>query len=293
MASAGTGPLAGIISVAAARDWPITAPLDITPLMPRHRKQRVPRHWARRPAGRPARRARVSAATNDGVADGRRRHIAAPAAPAGGSARAGRRVPCAGCWWRHGLRLPLGFVVAVGLWISAPHAELKFPSAVGEVPCQVTGCGTQAGQGAGKLTTTKGQPIAHPKKAHGAAGKPGAGRRTAASGLTFAYVVVWQRAGQVRGADHCAGQEGPALLAAGLQDAGRSDHYVAGAAWQPSGADGGTASVQVGQPGDGGNGGNADGPDRSGHIISFTVLGEGTPVAPTGCHFDKATCRFS
>ena len=35
-----------------------------------------------------------------------------------------------------------GFVVAAGLWIYSPHAELKFPSsAVGTVPCTAQGCG--------------------------------------------------------------------------------------------------------------------------------------------------------
>jgi hypothetical protein len=42
--------------------WPITAALDITPLMSRHRRERVPRHRAQRSAGYPARRARVTGA---------------------------------------------------------------------------------------------------------------------------------------------------------------------------------------------------------------------------------------
>ena len=183
-----------------------------------------------------------------------------------------------------------GFVIAVGLWISAPHAELRFPSAVGEVPCQVTGCGTQAGQGAGKLTITKGQPIAHPKR--GAGAKSGAGRRTAASGLTFTYVVLWHEHGKFAVLITVRGKRALHSWDLAFRMPGDQITYVAGADWQPSGTDGGTASVQADQSGQRGHS-EADGPDRSGHVISFTVFGEGTPVAPTGCAFDKATCRFS
>ena len=183
-----------------------------------------------------------------------------------------------------------GFVVAVGLWISAPHAVFRFPSAVGEVPCQVTGCGSQAGLGAGKLTTTKGQPIAHHKKASGA--KADAGRRSAASGLTFAYVVLWHQQGKFAVLITVRGKKALHNWELAFKMPGDQITYVVGAAWQPSGTDGGTASVQADRQGQREHG-DADGPDRSGHVISFTVFGQGTPVAPTGCTFDNATCRFS
>jgi hypothetical protein len=184
----------------------------------------------------------------------------------------------------------MGFVVAVGLWISAPHAQLKFPSAVGVVPCQVAGCGTQAGKGAGNLTTTKGQRIAHPKKA-GATAKHGAGRRTAASGLTFAYVVLWHRHGKFAVQITVRGKKSLRAWQLAFQMPGDQITYVVGAAWRPTGTDGGTASVLDGKLGQRGHDG--DGPDISGHSISFIVLGRGTPVAPTNCTFDNATCRFS
>jgi hypothetical protein len=68
--------------------------------------------------------------------------------------------------------------------------------------------------------------------------------------------------------------------------------YLTGAAWQPTGKDGGTASAQDGEPGQWGNGDDG-GADRSGHAISFTVFGLGTPVTPTGCSYNHATCTFS
>jgi len=231
----------------------------------------------------------VSAATNDGGTEGDDATLPLPLllrvgrpALVGGAVRGLLVVP----WFA----AAAGFVVAVGLWISAPHAELRLPSAVGEVPCQVTGCGTQAGQGAGNLTTTKGQPIAHPKKAAGA--KSGAGRRTAASGLTFAYVVLWHQQGKFAVLITVRGKKALRSWKLAFTMPGDQITYVAGAAWQPSGEDGGTASVQADQPGQRGQG-DGDGPDGSGHMISFTVFGQGTPAAPTGCTFDKATCTFS
>lgn len=259
--------------------------------MPRHRKERVPRHWARRPAGRPARRARLSAATSDGAPEGADATLLLPPALRNGQpglvAGAVRGLLVAP-WFA----AAMGFVVAVGIFVSAPHAELKFPSAVGVVPCQVAGCGTQAGQGAGNLTTTKGQRLAHPKKAAGAA-RSGTGRRSAASGLTFAYVVIWNRHGKFAVQITVRGKKALSGWQLSFAMAGDQITYVVGAAWRPTGTDGGTASVLDGQLGQWGNDGDRGGPDISGRSISFTVLGKGAPAAPTSCTFDHATCQFS
>jgi hypothetical protein len=234
----------------------------------------------------------VSAATNDGAAEAGAAEGDDATLPLPRLLRVGRPALVGGAvrgllvapWFA----AAAGFVVAVGVWISAPHAEFRFPSAVGEVPCQVTGCGNQAGQGAGQPTTTKGQPIAHHKKA----ANSDAGRRTAASGLTFGYVVLWHQQGKFAVLITVRGTKALRSWDLAFRMPGDQITYVSGAAWQPSGTDGGTASVQADQhkPREHGD---ADGPDPSGHVISFTVYGQGTPVAPTGCTFDKATCSFS
>ncbi len=235
----------------------------------------------------------MSAAATDAVAEGADATLQLPLL-----LRAGRPALVAGAvrgllvtpWFA----AATGFVVAVGLWISAPHAELKFPSAVGVVPCAVTGCGSQTGQGTGRLTTTKGQPIVHSRKSGGAGGRSGAGRRTAATGLTFGYVVVWHEQGKFAVQITVRGKRALHDWQLAFEMPGDQITYVAGASWQPAGKDGGTASAQDGEPGQWGDAGDGgDGTGRSGHAISFTVFGLGTPVAPTSCAFKHATCRFS
>jgi len=185
-----------------------------------------------------------------------------------------------------------GFVVAVGLWISAPHAELKFPSAVGVVPCQTPGCGSEAGQGAGRLTITGGQPIRHSRKPGGSAAQTGAGHKTAASGLTFTYVVLWSDQGRFAVQITVSGRNAPHAWHLAFAMPGDQITYVVGAEWRPAGSDGGTASPQDSQPGQWGDTGQQVG---HGHRqdFGFTVFGQGTPVMPTGCTFNHATCTFS
>jgi hypothetical protein len=185
-----------------------------------------------------------------------------------------------------------GFVVAVGLWISAPHAELKFPSAVGIVPCQTAGCGTEAGQGAGRLAITGGQQIHPARNRGGQAAQTDAGHRTAATGLTFGYLVLFSAQGKFEVQITVTGKHAPSSwhLAFAMPDDQIS--YVVGAAWQPDGRDAGTASPQDDPPGQWGGGDPAGQDGQRG--ISFTVFGQGAPPAmPTGCTFNKATCRFS
>jgi hypothetical protein len=181
-----------------------------------------------------------------------------------------------------------GLVVAVGLWISAPHAELKFPSAVGAVPCQTPGCGTAVSQGAGKLTTTRGLPIPRSHKAAGEASGSGGG--TAASGLTFGYVVLWHQQGAFAVQITVTGKNAPHAWQLAFAMPGDKITYVTGATWLPSGSDRGTASPQPGQPGQWG-GSTGERGDR--HVISFTVLGQGTPAMPTRCTFNNAACSFA
>jgi hypothetical protein len=215
-----------------------------------------------------------------------------------------------------------GLVLAAGLWMYSPHAELKFPAdAIGMVPCQPKGCATSSG-GSGSLAVTKpGVPISKPKH-H--ASRPTASTdvdKTGVSGLTFGYVVVWQRRGMFDVMVTVTGRNAPASWRLAFAMPGDRIRAVLGASWQPSGTDGGTASAMkagqgTGEPGSpsgptwpgsgGGNGGGGNGGGggrgdaRSGQYdtgskgsVSFAIIGTGTPVTPTGCVYNGASCSFS
>jgi hypothetical protein len=193
-----------------------------------------------------------------------------------------------------------GFVVAAALWIYMPHAELKFPqSSVGVVPCQPRGCDAAAGQGSGALATTTRQPIGRSGKIAGqGAAQPDPGRRTAASGLTFSYAVIWQGQGRFDVQITITGKHASRDWKLAFAMPGDHIGAVLGAAWQPSGTDSGTASTPSSSSPpvwDSGGHGDSGGPDARGRsdVISFLIFGDGTPVMPTGCQFNGASCTFS
>jgi hypothetical protein len=193
-----------------------------------------------------------------------------------------------------------GFVVAAGLWIYSPHAELKFPpSAVGVVPCGSHACGITAGQDGGAVATTKGQHIARSGTA--AVQADGAGR-AAGSRLKFSYVVLWQTGGKFSVRISVTGRRVPRAWKLTFAMPGDQISDVLGADWRPSGAGSGTASASAdpsaaqwpgesGNVGQGDSGSSASRPGR--HTISFLVIGQGTPVVPTGCSFNGRSCSFS
>ncbi len=137
-----------------------------------------------------------------------------------------------------------GFVVAAGLWIYSPHAELKFPpSAVGVVPCEAQGCGITAGQDGGALATTKGRPITPAGKSAGKAAAQTDGEGgAAASRFTFSYVVLWQAGGRFGVRISVTGKHVPRTWKLTFAMPGDDINDVLGADWRPSGAGGGTAS---------------------------------------------------
>jgi len=195
-----------------------------------------------------------------------------------------------------------GLVVAAGLWVYWPHAELRFPpSAAGGVPCQSQGCGITAGKGSGALATTKGQQIAPPKSTRMSAAQPYLDGGTAVAGLTFGYRVIWRSQSEFGVLISVTGKDVAHTWKLRFAMKGDKISEIMGAAWHQYGTAGGTASGPAGVapgewqgPAQGGNSDSAtsygnDAPDG----ISFLVVAAGTPVAPTACFFNGARCEFS
>jgi hypothetical protein len=191
-----------------------------------------------------------------------------------------------------------GFVVAAGLWIYSPHADLQFPpSAVGRVPCAARGCGVTTGQGHGALATTKGQKIAPPKATRMSVAQSNLDGGTAAAHLKFGYRVLWQSQGKFGVLFTLSGKHVPRAWKLTFALPGDEIIEVTGAAWHPSGSYGGTASwPAAGSPWQpaGPEAGSGDQTNVSLQPgISFLVVGAGTPVVPTSCSFNRASCTFS
>lgn len=289
--------------------------------MPRHRKERVPRHRAQRQADQAARRVRVNAAVatartalatlqpddpDDADATLPLEAVPAAATRSGGllgrsrvrphgrstGSRPGRSGARRGLLVTPWFAAGTGFVLAASMWIYSPHAELRFPSsAINELPCQQQGCSGGTDQGAGSLTTTSGQPIPHAKKqAH-------TRHRSAAAGLTFTYTVLWQQQGKFEVMISVTGKRSLRGWQLAFALPGDQVSNVIGASFQPSGSDGGTASALAGSDAgpwsDGGNGGSGSQAAADDHnVVRFMVFGDGTPVLPTGCRYKGASCTF-
>ncbi len=191
----------------------------------------------------------------------------------------------------------MGFVLAAGLWIYSPHAELRFPSATpAGVPCSQASCPAPAGHGSGSLAATKpGVPIRHPRKSSAGTQLPGtAPGRTAATGLTFTFTVLWQRNGVFGAMISVAGKRAIKHWKLAFQMPADKITYVVGARWVPS-KDGsaGVASVltdPLGQSDDEQGGPNSSGGLRS---VTFMIVGTGTAALPTSCVYKGATCAFA
>jgi hypothetical protein len=194
-----------------------------------------------------------------------------------------------------------GFVVAAGLWIYSPHAELEFPpGAGGVVHCGLQGCRATAGQN-GDAPASTGQQAIGQTGATTATTHAQRARPSAVAGLKFSYSVLGQQDGRFFVAITITGRHVPRTWR--LRFALPSDQISAVyyATWRPSGTDGGTASGpyaavsrQYQWPGDSGSSDAGTvflGSNR--HEIGFMVVGEGTPVMPDVCSFDGSTCSFS
>jgi hypothetical protein len=287
--------------------------------MPRHRRERVPLHRAQRQADNPARRGALSAVAatagtlleNSGPDDGEGAdgtqplppvrvpgprhsttvHRARHPATSGPSLLSGAARGLLVTPW---FAAATGFVLAAALWIYSPHTELKLgpPSnAIGVVPCQQAGCGVTTEQGARSLTATSRQPLVHPSKSASHSAVP---RRSAAAGLTFTYAVVWQQPDDFAVMITVTGKRSIRDWRLAFAMPGDQISKVVGASFTAAGRDAGTASDMGDQAtGDGGHDGPGS-PDASGdmYAISFMVVGQGTPVLPTDCSYDGASCTF-
>ena len=132
--------------------------------------------------------------------------------------------------------------------------------------------------------------IARPQLA-GKSGQPDNGG--AAAGLTFSYQVLWNSQGRFGVLIRVTGKHRPRAWKLTFAMPGDEISDVMGADWHPSGTDGGTASgpsdaSQWQWPSDG-----AVTTRHHRRAIGFLVLGQGTPVMPTGCSFNGASCTFS
>jgi len=287
--------------------------------MPRHRRQRVPRHRAQRQAENPARRGGLNAVAatagtlleNSGPDDAGGADEARPPQPVrvpgprhSATVRRAAHQAAGGPSLLSGAARGLlvtpwfaaatGFVLAAALWIYSPHTELRLgpPSnAIRVVPCQQDGCGVTTEQGARSLTATSRQPIVRPSTS---ASHSDLRRVSAAAGLTFTYLVVWQQPGNFAVMITVTGKRSIRDWRLSFAMPGDQINKVMGASFTAAGRDAGTAS-DMGDQATGDDGHDSPGsPGPSGDLpaISFTVFGQGTPVPPTHCAFNGASCTF-
>jgi hypothetical protein len=189
-----------------------------------------------------------------------------------------------------------GFVVAAGLWIYSPHAELKFPaSAPNTQPCAPRACAM--GNGSGSTATTNGQHVA---QGGGTSAATGASRAAVVRRLKFSYQVLSNSDGRFAVRITVTGRRPPRDWKLTLAMTGDQIDGVSGAVWDATGAGSGIASRPTEPSGTQWQGTAGDGgtqtspapqiPPRRG--FSFVVYGHGTQVAPAGCRLNGVRCTF-
>jgi hypothetical protein len=205
--------------------------------------------------------------------------VASPAGPtalggANPAARAVRRLMVTP-WFA----VATGFVVAAGLWIYSPHAELRFPNgAGGEVPCKKPAdCQISSTQNHRVPASAATMPITSAVKS--------AGRIPARRPRHVIYRVFWQSQGRFAMLISLSGKHVPRTWRLALALPGDDIIGVDGASWKPAGSDEGTVSWPAK------NGQNSTGPwVKAG--TSFVVVAAGAPVTPIDCSFNGASCKF-
>jgi hypothetical protein len=191
-----------------------------------------------------------------------------------------------------------GFVVAASLWIYSPHPQLTFPAiAIGKVP-QVPSHVDEQGVGSlaiksGERATQQHKPAAPAKTS---TSDPAS---TAASGLTFGYVVVRAAPGHFELMVTITGKHPIKDWQLAFVLPGAHIQSVLGAHWEANGSDGfifsplaGDLSQQHGGPGDYGADHGYDGGKPGQFRVSFQVVASGAPVRPADCSFEGASCTF-
>jgi hypothetical protein len=183
-----------------------------------------------------------------------------------------------------------GFVVAAGLWIYSPHAELKFPASFpGSQQCSASSC-VGSGQGATNGQTGQGG---------GTSAATAASQATTMRRLKFTSTVIWESRGSFAVRITVVGRRAPLQWRLVLRMRGDRIFAVSGANLVSSSAGSlvvtGPADSSSGQwqgPGPGGDPGQVVSvPPRRG--FTFIIYGDGTRVTPTYCSLDGVRCTFS
>jgi hypothetical protein len=181
----------------------------------------------------------------------------------------------------------------------SPHAQLQFPKAAPEaVPCAQVTCTSPSTGGHGSLTDlSPGVPIRHPRSASGQHKQRPDARpaRTAASGFTFTFTVFRQQHGTFTATIAVTGKRPGAHWQLAFQMPTDKITRVMGADWLAStDGSGGIASAQTGTSAPWWNGPDGHGgyQDRQQGLV-FMIAGTGSPVVPSGCLYDGASCTFT
>jgi len=181
-----------------------------------------------------------------------------------------------------------GLVVAAGVWMYSPHANLQFPNGRGgEQQCKPPACKNTPPS---KVIVPNGAARLQIKSSGKIATGPGPRE------VTFRF--LWQAQGKIFVLISVSGSRVPRAWRLAFALPGDQIIGVEGAGWQPSGTDAGVATWPVShgawQTVGLGGGGGQFGKDRSYKGgISFVVVATGAPVQPGGCLFNGATCKFS
>jgi hypothetical protein len=186
-----------------------------------------------------------------------------------------------------------GFVVAAGLWIYSPHAELKLPAVSnGGVPCRAGDCAIAGANGNAATNGAGGQAVTPSVKSAGKLAAGSVGRR-----LKFGYRVLWQGQGRFGLLISVSGRRVPRSWHMAFALPGDTISAVEGATWSAWSSDGGLVSWpaanawQLAGPQD--NGYQHDATTSVGPGDSFVVVGSGAQLVPTSCSFNGKTCKFS
>lgn len=185
-----------------------------------------------------------------------------------------------------------GFVVAAGMWIYSPHAELRFPNGSGgEVLCmKAADCRVTTPKNPGIPASAATLPITSAVKS--------AGKMITHRPRHLTYRVLWQSQGKIAILISFSGKHIPRTWRLAFALPGDVIIGVEGASWQPSASYAGTVSWPAPEapwqtlgPGDGGDqNGRAPG-DKAG--AGFVVVASGVTGTPINCSFNGASCKFS
>ena len=200
-----------------------------------------------------------------------------------GAARGAARTLLVTPWFATGA----GLVLAIGMFIYAPHTDLTFPQ--NSVRCKALHCSPNRTHPNSTLTNNGPSvkiaiPHHHKRRHH-----------DAAAGLTFKFTVAWQENGEFRAVIAVSGRPLPSSWRLHFAMPGSEIGSVVGAQWSgaPSASSGVARPIDYGQSGSDGGvwGRNPDGQLDEG--FSFWVFGTGSASTPTRCRFDGSRCSFT